>query len=149
MKSWISTIAAGLFCLLAVQGGATTAATDTSGENRSEAALRGRVVIHCRGGMTFGPRSPASGRCTVSGAFTDRGWFIDSDLLHVHPHVRTLRLRKGTIEVSVYRERRGHWRIIKGTKPYAGLRGRGWESLSAPCCPRRTISLTMTGRVSQ
>jgi hypothetical protein len=147
MKSWISTFAAGLFCLLAVQVGATTAATDTSGESSTE-AFRGRVVIHCQGRMRFGPPGPAGGRCTVSGAFTDRGWFVDSDLLHVHPHVRTLRLRKGTIEFSVYRER-GHWRIIKGTKAYAGLRGRGWESLSAPCCPRRTISLTMTGTVSQ
>jgi TolB protein len=61
-----------------------------------------------------------------------------------------LRLRKGTIEFSVLEER-GRWRIIDGTRVYARLRGRGWESSSfcagspGPC----HVTITMTGTISR
>lgn len=60
-----------------------------------------------------------------------------------------MRLRKGTIEFSVFKERR-RWRVIEGTKAYAALRGRGWESSSfcagspGPC----HVVITMTGTIS-
>jgi hypothetical protein len=107
-----------------------------------------------RGERRLHPAAPPHGRCTVSGAFTDRGKFFDDDFLRNNPHVRTFLGAKGTIQMSVYRERRGHWTIIRGTKAYAGLRGRGRESSTGPC-PGPTgpvgcdISLTMTGAVSQ
>ena len=137
-----------------VQVGMTAAATDTTGASGSE-ALRGRVVIDCEGTRrTMPPPPPARGRCTVSGAITDRGKFVDDAILRVQPHVRTFIGAKGTIRFSVYE--RGHWRIIDGTKAYARLRGRGFESparnreSTGPCppigCP---FDFTMTGRVSQ
>jgi hypothetical protein len=145
MRRSLSTTVAGLCCVLAVQAGVTAAATETA-VGGSGGAVRGRVVIDCVGGMRFGPPGPARGRCTITGAITDRGWFLDGDLRWVHPHIRTFRSRKGTIEMSVYEER-GHWRILGGTRAYAGLRGRGWEALflSLP----GGISFTMTGTVSQ
>jgi hypothetical protein len=142
----------GLLFGLAVHGGTSAAATDASGADRSEAVL-GRVVIDCDGGRrTMPPWPPARGRCTVSGAITDRGKFVDDAILRVQPHVRTFIGAKGTIRFSVYE--RGHWRIIDGTRAYAGLRGRGsesparnWES-TGPCpplgCP---FDFTMTGTV--
>jgi hypothetical protein len=137
------TTAAVLCCVLGVQAGVTAAASDTAVVDNGR-SLRGRVVIDCVGGMRFGPPGPAIGRCTITGAITDRGWFRDSDVRWVHPHVRTFKGRRGTIEMSVYEEL-GHWRIVGGTKAYAGLRGRGYEALflSLP----RDISFTMTGRV--
>ncbi len=154
MKPWISTIVAGLVCLLAAQVAVTPAATDTS-DAGSSAALRGRVVIDCEGILgTAPPRAPggpgARGRCAISEAITDRGKFVDSAHLRVHPHVRIFLGAKGTIWFSVYLER-GHWEITDGTKAYAGLRGRGWERNSGRC-PNEggacRISLTMTGTVS-
>jgi hypothetical protein len=150
MKSRISTIVAGLSVVLAAYAGMTAAATKAGGERSGEAALRGRVVIDCSGGRRFGPPGPASGRCTVSGAITDRGSFVESDSFRVRPRVRTLRLRRGTIDFSVL-EQRGRWRVITGTKVYAGLRGRGWESSTfcvgspGPC----RVAITMTGTVSR
>jgi hypothetical protein len=138
---------AGLFLLLALRAGLTTAAPDASGAS----SLRGRVVIDCEGAQgPRGPGRPPRGRCTVTGAITDRGKFLDDARLSVHPHERTLFGAKGSIRMSVYLER-GHWRIIEGTRAYAGLRGRGWERNSG-LCPSSgigcRISLTMTGRVS-
>jgi hypothetical protein len=140
----------GLLLVLKVQVGVTAAATDRSAAS-SSGALRGRVVIRCKG-RTTQPPVPARGLCKIRGAITDRGTFVDGDRLHIHPHDRTLFGTRGTIRMSVYREHRGHWRIFGGTRAYAGLRGRGWESLS---CRRflgarcGTIALTMTGTVSQ
>jgi hypothetical protein len=94
-------------------------------------------------------QSPIDGRCAITGAITDRVGFVDSKSLHVNPHIRTLFGRKGTIRISVYRKN-GYWRIIGGTRTYAGLHGRGWESSSGPCDlprPSCNISLTMSGRV--
>jgi hypothetical protein len=48
--------------------------------------------------------------------------------------------------MSVYEER-GHWRIVAGTRKYAGLRGRGYEALFLSLPGR--ISFTMTGTLSQ
>lgn len=84
------------------------------------------------------------GRCRVSGAIKDRGSFVDTGPLPVHPHARTLKLCKGTIKMNVYLER-GHWEILGGTRAYAGLRGRGWEALSKR--PGPVLSITMKGRV--
>jgi hypothetical protein len=156
MTTGIAEIVALLTVVAFVYVGVTGAATDTRGTGAGD-ALRGQVVIDCDG--VLGPRpslpprgrSPLRGRCTVSGAISDRGKFVDDARLSVHPHVRTLFGRKGTIRMSVYLER-GHWEIIGGTRAYAGLRGRGRESNSGRCgssglgCP---ISITMTGRVSQ
>jgi hypothetical protein len=153
MSSRISTIAVVVSLGLAAQVGASTAATDTSGASSSEALL-GRVVIDCQGvRRTSPPRPPARGRCTVSGAITDRGKFVDDAILRVQPHVRTFLGVKGKISFSVYE--RGHWRIIDGTKAYAGLRGRGWESparnweSTGPCPVGCSFNFTMTGTVSR
>jgi hypothetical protein len=137
------TTVATLCSVLAAQASGTTAATDTAVVDSGK-AVRGRVVIACDGSMRFGPPGPAQGRCTITGAITDRGWFRDRDVRWVHPHIRTFKGRKGTIDMSVYEER-GHWRIVAGTKAYARLRGRGYEALllSLPA----GISFTMTGRV--
>jgi hypothetical protein len=57
-----------------------------------------------------------------------------------------LKLRKGTIDLSVYREHHGHWKVIAGTEAYTGLRGRGWEALTV--APGR-IEVVMRGRVAR
>jgi hypothetical protein len=132
-------------CFVAMQVGLPAAAAGPFDASATE-TFSGRVVIRCEGGMRFGPPGPARGRCTITGAITDRGWFVDGDVRWVHPHARTFRSRKGTIEMSVYEER-GHWRIIGGTRRYAGLRGRGFEALFLSLPSR--ISFTMTGTVSQ
>jgi hypothetical protein len=148
-------VAVALSAMPFMQVGVTAAATERSGAGSSEAALRGRVVIECDGGeRRMHPAAPPHGRCSVSGVITDRGKFFDDDFLRSNPHGRTFFGAKGTIQMSVYRERRGHWRIIEGTEAYAGLRGRGRESSTGPCpgpigpvgC---AISFTMTGTVTQ
>jgi hypothetical protein len=149
----IAKVVAVLSIVPLVQVGVTAAATETSGPSSSE-ALRGRVVIDCEGGRrTMPPRPWASGRCAVSGAITDRGKFVDDAILRVQPHGRTFFGAKGTIRFSVYE--RGHWRVIDGTKAYAGLRGRGFESparnwaSTGPCPPTGCpFDFTMTGTVS-
>jgi len=129
--------------VLGVQAGVTAAATERTAAD-SGRTVRGKVVVECDGWMRFGPPGPARGRCTISGAINDHGWFRDSDVRWVHPHIRTFKGRKGTIDMSVYEER-GHWRIVAGTKAYARVRGQGYEALllSLPA----GISFTMTGRV--
>jgi hypothetical protein len=114
------------------------------------AAPRGRIVVRCEGTVGGAPpaQAPPRGRCDVSGAITGRGRFADDRLLLDDPHLRIVSLPFGTIRFSVYRER-GSWRIVGGTKAYAGLRGRGWESPTGQCpgpipC---LISLTMVGTV--
>ena len=143
-----------LLLVLAAQAGVTTTATGTSSASAS-GAFRGRVVIDCQGTRkTTFPPPPARGRCTVSGAITERGKFVDDAILRVHPHGRIFFGAKGTIAFSVYGER-GHWRIIDGTKAYAGLRGRGWESparsweSTGPCPVGCPFDFTMTGTVSR
>jgi hypothetical protein len=154
MTRAIAKVVAVLSIVPLVQVGVPAAATNTSAASSSE-ALRGRVVIDCQGTRrTTFPPPPARGRCTVSGAITDRGKFVDDAILRVHPHGRTVFGAKGTIVFSVYGER-GHWRIIDGTRAYAGLRGRGWESparnweSTGPCPVGCPFDFTMTGTVSQ
>jgi hypothetical protein len=129
----ISAIVVGLCCVPAVP--------DVAG---SSGAVRERVVIECVGSMRFGPPGPARGRCTITGAITDRGWFVDGAPRWVHPHPRTFTSVRGTIEMSVY-EARGRWRITGGTRVYSGLRGDGWEALFLSLPGR--LSFTMTGTV--
>ncbi|CAN5208247.1 hypothetical protein BH20ACT13_BH20ACT13_21530 [soil metagenome] len=111
---------------LAVQVGLSAASPGMSDADTS-GALRGNVRIHLRGGMS-GPQFAAfgRGRFTISGAISDRGRFVD-EFEGIHPpdepHVCTLRGAKGTLRIDVART--GQWRIIQGTKAYAGLRGRG------------------------
>jgi hypothetical protein len=152
MTRVIAKVVAVLSIVPLVQVGVPAAATNTSAASSSE-ALRGRVVIDCQGTRrTTFPPPPARGRCTVSGAITDRGKFVDYAILRVQPHVRTFFGVKGTIRFSVYE--RGHWRIIDGTNAYAGLRGRGWESparnweSTGPCPVGCPFDFTMTGTVS-
>jgi hypothetical protein len=148
----IAKVGAVLSIVPLVQVGVPAAATDTSAASSSE-ALRGRVVIDCQGVRRIPPTPPARGRCTVSGAITDRGKFVDDASLRVQPHVRTFFGARGTIRFSVYE--RGHWRIIDGTNVYAGLRGRGWESparnweSTGPCPVGCAFAFTMTGTMSR
>lgn len=136
----------GLVLLLALRAVSTGAATGKYGEASGTLVPR-EVLIACEGRARFGPPGAAHGDCRISGAITDRGRFFDSAPLRVHPHLRTLALRRGTIELSVYRERRGHWRIVGGTRAYVGLRGRGREWRSHPC-PGCAVTLKLTGTVS-
>ena len=143
----------GLLLAPAVQVGLTTAATGTSGAGSSE-ALQGKVRILCKGTAT-GPQFAASGRgrFTLTGAISDRGRFVDGDFQGVHPesdpHVRTLFGARGTIRIIVYGTAgaTGRWRITKGTKAYAGLRGRGRET--GAYFSKSTIDITMSGTVPQ
>lgn len=151
MTRGIAKVVAVLAVAPLVQVGVTAAATDRSAPSGSGAL--GRVIIRCEGrAHVIPPRVPAHGRCTITGAIADRGRFVDGDVPGKNPHLRTVFGAKGTIVLSVYRER-GNWRVIKGTKAYAGLRGRGWESSSSGPCPRTPmvciVSFVMTGKVWQ
>ena len=148
MKSRIVTIVAGLSCVLAVQVGVTTAAAAKSGASAT-GALPGNVRIHLRGSLSGGQVAPGGrGRFTLTGAIFDRGRFIDTDFRGVHPdvdwHVRTLFGAKGTLRINVTRTRQ--WRITKGTKAYARLRGHGTEQGQYRFVG---IDVTMTGTVSR
>ena len=150
MSGGIAKVAAVISVGLAVHVGVSAAATDSSGSSSSQ-ALRGRIVIDCSGVTGVRPGRPLSGRCTATGAITDRGRFRDDAPLGTNPHGRTFFGAKGTINFSVYREH-GHWKVIEGTGAYAGLRGRGWQSPTGPCgfsgrpC---FVDLTMTGTAWQ
>jgi hypothetical protein len=139
------TVTVGLLLVLAVQVGLTAAATGTSGASSSR-ALQGVVNIHLTGkGYGPGNPNPGRGRFTMYGAISDRGRFANDSHGEIGRGVRFLFGAKGTIRITV-----GHfggWRITKGTKAYAGLRGRGtggnlWEVAQAP------IDIWMEGTVS-
>jgi hypothetical protein len=145
------TLAAGLLLALAVSAGSTAAAVDNA-EASPEYAMRGRIFIACNGSIrSMHPPVNPHGDCTVSGAIDDSGKFVDSAHHRIRPRVRVLSLAKGSISISVYREHRGHWRILSGSRAYAGLRGRGWESTTPQRCRGIScpVSIQMTGRVSQ
>ena len=142
MKSWMVTIVAGLFFVLAVQAGSTAATTGRSDASTS-AALQGKVRIQVKG--KFDPNTGVGrGHFTLSGAISDRVRFVD------RPNVRTLFGAKGNLWITLGLPGPGprcgcNWRITKGTKAYAGLRGRGREvGLYAS-----TIDILMSGTVSQ
>ena len=157
MKVPFRITAFGLLCLVALSAGVTSAATGTTDVSPA-AALRGPVTIECEGMLPpvapFG--GPSKGRCLITGAIIDAGRFADDRRPLVTPHIRTILGSKGTLRISVYRER-GNWRIVGGTRAYAGLGGRGWErtqrtGLSGGACPRPQgiacmVSLTMKGTV--
>ena len=133
----VCTVAAGMAVslVLAVQAGSTAAATGTSSASASEAA-QGKVRIELRG-KVLGARGN-EGRFTLSGALSDRGRFVDKPSLVIP---RTLYGAKGTIRITV--GPRGRWWITRGTKAYAGLRGRGREGGLYD----RNLRITMTGTV--
>jgi hypothetical protein len=95
----------------------------------------GNVRIDLTGTML-----PARGEFTMSGAFSDRGTFVDSSGFTI---VRTLLGENGTIRITVGPQ--GRWEIIEGTKAYAGLRGRGGEQ----GLYSHIIDIAMSGTVSQ
>jgi Tol biopolymer transport system component len=116
-------------------------------EARARAILRGRVTIQVKGTRQPPTGAAARGRFTISGAISDRGRFVDRGGLII---TRTLFGAKGTISINVgYTSPypcQCNWRITKGTKAYAGLRGRGRESgLYLP----RSVNVTMEGTVSR
>jgi hypothetical protein len=125
---------------LALQVGLTTAATGTSNA-RAAGTLQGKVRIEVKG-RTF----------TISGAISDRGRYADSGGVVT---VRRLVGAKGIIWIKIGWldgtpvNCQCNWRVIKGTKAYAGLRGRGHEEgmYSGPYAS--TTRLTMSGTVWQ
>ena len=149
---------ASILCLLSLAG-SSSAATSASAANPA-AALRGAVSIRCEGTLQPKPRDQSAyGRCVISGAIIDAGKFTDGAPLFVTPHYRTFLGRKGTLVISVYRER-GNWMVIEGSRAYAGLSGRGWERVrattvaGAPCNIRGHgigcfVALTMNGKISR
>ena len=114
-------VTVGLLLVLAVQVGLTAAATGTSSASSSR-VLQGEVTIHLWG-PGLGPSNPGRGRFTISGAISDRGTFANGRYSAWGHGVRSFYGTKGIIRITV-----GHfggWRIIQGTKAYAGLHGRG------------------------
>ena len=140
MKRSVSTVGASSLAVFALVGAA----------GGGSPTHNGKVVIDCDGAARFGPPSPHWGQCSITGAISDHGSFVDSAVLCVTPHVRVLSARNGTIRIQVYR-RRGNWVILGGTRAYAGLRGRGWESNSGRCrgAGPTPITIKMVGTVSQ
>ena len=133
-----------LLLVLAVQVGSTAAATGMSGASSSR-ALQGAVSIHLWG-RGFGAGDPGRGRFTMTGAISDRGWFVNAPWGEIGRGVRIFFGAKGSIRIIV-----GHfggWRITKGTEAYAGLGGRGtggnaWPGNQGP------VDIWMEGTVSQ
>jgi hypothetical protein len=125
--------------------------------------VQGKVRIHLKGTLE-GPQGAAVGRgvFTLSGAISDSGTFVDrfqGNHPPGDPYVRRLRGAKGTIwmvgDGIASDGRKGHWRITKGTKAYAGLRGRGRVGIhgrgrvGAGEQYGNAIDLTMVGTVSR
>ena len=115
----------GLLLALAAQVGLSAAATGTSGA-RSSSAMQGAVRIHLHG-TWLGADKGVQGRFTISGAISDRGTFVGRS---GHVSHYTLVGAKGTIRIKVGSLYPGaacqcNWQVTKGTRKYAGLRGRG------------------------
>ena len=163
MKSRILTIVVGLLCVLALHAGGTAAATGAPGAS-ARGTLQGKVRIHLEGTLT-GPQGRAigRGRFVLTGAISDRGTFVDR-FQGISPpgvpFVRSLRGAKGTIWMvgdGITGRSNGHWRITKGTRAYAGLRGRGRVGIHGrghvgageQYGSRFGIDLTMVGTVSK
>jgi hypothetical protein len=152
MKTPTLTIVASLVCWLGLQTVGTAAATATPAAGAS-AALQGKVRIHLDGTLT-GPqfRAIGRGRFVLTGAISDRGSFVDR-FQGTHPpadpYVRRLRGAKGTIWIigDGFGRGKGHWRVTKGTKAYAGLRGRGGVGPGHRRYGHGDIDLTIVGTV--
>ena len=97
-------------------------------------ALRGSVSIAVNG-------TRVRGRFNMEGAIEDRGTYVDR-ALGGGMEMRVVRGAQGTIWIRI--DPGGHWRITRGTKAYAGLRGRGTESGSYLS---RTTHVVMVGTV--
>lgn len=145
--------------------GSTAAATGTSGASASE-VWQGTVTISC-GERMLGPGrrgAGARGRFTLSvvrslngsrwRVISDRGRCVDREGPSGPRDVRILYGLKGTIWMTVGPRTPvpggvpvntvQHWRITKGTKAYAGLRGRGRASVHTELASR---GITMKGTV--
>ena len=126
MKPSFSTTVASSLVVFAVIGA-------TADISRSAAPTHnGKVVFQCDARAGAGPPTPVGGQCTITGTIADRGSFVDDALPCANPHVRTVKARRGTIRIEVYRKR-GSWLILGGTRAYRGLRGQGWEASNIPC----------------
>jgi hypothetical protein len=124
-----------------VQGISYTTGTSSASSSR---ALQGAVSIHLWG-PGLGPGNPGRGHFTISGAISDRGRFVDDRDGEPGRGVRVFFGATGTIRITVGHF--GSWRITKGTKAYAGLRGRGtggnlWHG------DQGSVDITMVGTVS-
>lgn len=122
----------------------SVAAAGSSGASANGTTLLGKVRIEVKG-KSVGPAQSMRGRFSISGAITDRGRFIDRGGPLT---LRTLVGAKGTIWIKVgFVEPfpcQCNWRIVKGTRAYAGLRGRGQEGGRYT---QTTANVTMTGTV--
>ncbi len=117
-------------------------ATATGASGASD-ALQGKARIQCEGAVR-GPDfsrygqgrftltakifTRSGGITTGSRTIVDRGRFSDQDYTGFHrtyPHTRILVGAKGRMGIAF--DDLGHWRILRGTMAYAGLRGRGTE----------------------
>jgi hypothetical protein len=109
------------------------------------------VVIRCTGARVP-DEAVVRGRCTVSGAISDNGRFVERlPKRGPIPNVGGCCIRgrafvgaQGTMWFKTLRT--GYWWILKGTKAYAGIRGHGRESRDAHGSPR--VDITMRGTVS-
>jgi hypothetical protein len=131
----LATAVLAMFVVPAMQAGSTPAA-------------EGKVRFQLRG-ETSGPN--VAGRFILSGALSDRGKLVGHTELGGGD--RTLYGAKGRIGITVRFRPGSHarlttWRIINGTRAYAGLRGRGTESgiYGTPFGPS-SMRITMTGTV--
>jgi hypothetical protein len=146
--------------------GSTAAATGNSGASVTE-AWQGTVTIGC-GQRMLGPGrrgAVARGRFTLAvvrslngsrwRVISDRGRCVDRDGPSGPRDVRILFGAKGTIWMTVGPvpatdpgevDTVQHWRIIKGTQAYAGLRGRGRATVHRDLAFR---GITMKGIVSR
>lgn len=146
--SFGSVVTLGLLLVLGVRFGVTAAAIGTPDAARSSALPQGKVRIHLQGSVS-GSQFAAfgRGRFTASGAISDQGRFVD-EFHGIHPlrepHTRMLYGRRGMLLIDVDRD--GRWRVARGTKAYAGLRGRG--TLTGRYA-FRGIDATMIGTVSR
>jgi hypothetical protein len=120
-------------------------AAHTYAGSANEASLQGKIRIQVKGKRVG--RSTSRGRFTISGVMSDRGRFLDRDGPRT---LRTLVGAKGTIWIRVgFVEPvscQCNWRIVKGWKAYAGLRGRGQETGRYT---QSTVDVTMTGTVAR
>lgn len=117
----------------------------------SQPPPKGKVRVELRG-KELGPRG-AVGRFVLSGALSDRGKFVEkAGRAFGCPRTQALYGANGTIRIRVRcsqgTKRAGDtWRIIAGTKAYAGLKGRGRGGGIYGDPPPHGMHFTLTGTV--
>ena len=129
------------------EGRLRLAVVATNPASRGSSAIDGRVRIEAR----F--RGPTSGTFIASGAISDRGSFnavrrVAGGRLEL---TEVLAGEAGTIRIRVVRRctsRSGTWRVLSGSRAYAGLSGSG-AALGGPPCPatKRPARAAYTGTV--